>query len=93
MTHREIQTAGLMMMESGFPGVGASSLERAARIEVCLPISGLARKHPQTYAVGDLSYTQVRRLRETYQIPYASMARSLARDHFQQYCKLDSIPI
>jgi hypothetical protein len=49
MTHREIHTAGLMMMESGFPGVGASSFERAARIEVCTSMSGLAGKDTQTF--------------------------------------------
>lgn len=61
MTLREIQTARLMMMELGFQRVGASSLERAARIEVCLPISGLAGKDTQTHARGEPSSTQVRR--------------------------------
>ena len=61
MTHREIQTAALMMMELGFPGVGASSLERAARIQVCPSISGLAGKDTQTHARGEPSSTQVRR--------------------------------
>ena len=93
MTLREIQTAALMMMELGFPGVGASSLERAARIEVCLPISGLAPKDTQMHARGDLSNTQVRCSGETYPIPYASVALSLVSDHFQPDCKRDSIPI
>lgn len=92
MTHREIQTAGLMF-ESGFPGAGASSLERAARIEVCLPISGLAGKDTHMHGRGDLSRAQFRHSGETYPIPYASVARSLASDHFQQYCKAHSIPI
>lgn len=93
MTHREIHTAGLMMMESGFPGVGASSFERAARIEVCPSISGLARKDTKRYARGDLSNTQVRRSGETYPIPYASVALSLVSDHLPPDCKRDSIPI
>ena len=93
MTHREIHTAGLMMMELGFPGVGASSLERAARIEVCPSISGLAPKDTQTYARGDLSNTQVRHSGEASPIPYASVALSLVSDHFQPDCKRDSIPI
>lgn len=93
MTHREIQTAGLMVMESGFPGVGASSLERAARIEVCLPISGLAGKDTHTHAHNDLSKTQVRRSGETYPIPHASVALLLVSDHLQPDCKRDSIPI
>ena len=93
MTHREIHTAGLMMMESGFPGVGASAFERAARIELCPSISGLAPKDTQMHARRDLSNTQVRRSSETYPIPYASVARSLARHHFLQDCKRDSIPI
>jgi hypothetical protein len=93
MTHREIQTAGLMIMESGFPGVGASPFERDASIQVCPSISGLAPKDSQMHARGDLSDTQVPRSGETYPIPYASVARSLARDHFQQHCKRDSIPI
>ena len=92
MTLREIQTAGLIM-ESGFPGAGASSLERAARIEVCLPISGLALKDTQMHARGDLSNTQVRRSGETHPIPHASVALSLVSDHLQPDCKRDSIPI
>jgi len=92
MTHREIQTAGLMM-ESGFPSAGTSSFERAARIEVCLPISSLALKDTQMHACSDLSNTQVRRSGETYPIPYASVALSLVSDHFQPDCKRDSIPI
>jgi hypothetical protein len=90
---QEIHTAVLMMMESGFPGVGASSFERAARIEVCPSISGLAPKDTQMLARGDLSNTHVRRSAETYPIPYASVALSLARDHFPPDCKRDSIPI
>ena len=93
MTHREIHTASLMMVESGFPGASASSLERAARIEVRLPISSLAPKDTQMHARGDLSNTQVRRSGKTYPIPYASVALSLVSDHFQQHCKRDSIPI
>jgi hypothetical protein len=83
MTLREIQTAGLMMIESGFPGVGASSFERAARIEVCPSISGLAPKDTQMHDRADLSNTQVRAPGQTYQIPSASRAPSLARDPFQ----------
>jgi hypothetical protein len=93
MTLREIQTAGLMMMESGFPGVGASTLERAARIEMCPSISGLAPKDTQMHARADLSNTQVRRSAEKYPTPYASVALSLVSDHFQPDCKPDSIPI
>ena len=93
MTHREIHTAGLMMMESGFPGVGASSLKRAARIQVCPSISGLAPKDTQTPARADLSNTQVRHSGEAALIPYASVALSLVSDHFQPDCKRDSIPI
>ena len=37
MTLREIHTASLMF-ESGFRNGGASSLEGAARMDVCLPI-------------------------------------------------------
>ena len=92
MTLREIQTA-MMMMESGFPGVGASSLERAARIEVCPSISGLAPKDTQPHARGDHSNTQVRRSGEAYPSPYVSVALSLVSDHFQPDCKRDSIPI
>ena len=93
MTHREIQIAMMMMIESGFPSAGASSLERAARIEVCPSISGLARKDTQTHARRDHSNTQVRCSGETYPIPYASVALSLVSDHFQPDCKRDSIPI
>ena len=92
MTLREIQT-GSLMVEAGFHNVGASSFERAARIEVCLPISGLAPKDTQMHARGDLSNTQVRRSGESHPIPYASVARSLVSDHFQPDCKRDSIPI
>ena len=92
MTHREIHTTGLMM-DSGFPGAAASSLERAARIDVCLPISRFALKHTQTHAHGEPSKTQLRRSGETYPMMYASLAPSLARGHFLQYCKRDSIPI
>ena len=92
MTLREIQTASLMF-ESGFRIGGTSSLDRAARIEVCPSISGLPGKDSQTHARGDLSNTQVRRSGETYQIPYASVALSLVSDHFQPDCKRDSIPI
>ena len=92
MTHREIQRAGLMM-ESGFHNGGASSLDRAARIDVCLPISDLAGKDTQTQPRRDHSNTQVRAPGQTYQIPCASRAGSLARDYFQSVCKPDSIPI
>ena len=62
-------------------------------IDVCLPISGLPGKDTQTHARRDHSNTQLRAPGQTYQIPCASRAPSLARDHFQPDCKRDSIPI
>lgn len=88
MTHREIQTASLMR-EPDFHNSGASSLERAAGVEVCLPFSTLSRKDSQTHAHDDLSKTQVCRSWQTYLIAHPSMPR----DHFQSDCKPDSIPI
>ena len=76
-------------MESRFPHAGAWSLEPAARIEVCLPISCLAGKDTLTLARGDLSTTQFRPSGETYPTTLASMPR----DRVQPDCKLDSIPI
>ena len=88
MTHREIQTATLMR-ESRVHNGGALSLERAIRIEVCLPFSALSRKVTHTHAHDDLSKTQVCRSWQTYLITHPSMPR----DHFQSDCKPDSIPI
>ena len=92
MTLREIQTATLMF-ESAFRNGGTSSLDRAARIDLCLPISGLLGKDTQTHARRHHSNTQLRAPGQTYQIPCASRAPSLARDPFQPDCKPDSIPI
>ena len=92
MTHREIQTASLMF-ESGFRNGGASSFDRAARIEVCPSISGLPPNDTQMHARGDPSNIQVRRSGEAHPRPYASVAPSLAHDHFQPDCKRNSIPI
>jgi len=88
MTHREIQTASLMSKPS-FHNAGASSLDRAARIEVCPSISDLAPNNTQTYSGGELSRTHFRRPDETSTLTPASMPN----DHLQPHCKPDSIPI
>jgi hypothetical protein len=88
MTRREIQTASLMM-ESGFHDGVASPFERVARLEFCPPISVLAAKDNHSHSLGQRSIIQIARSAVTHPITPAS----LARDHFQQYCKPDSIPI
>jgi hypothetical protein len=88
MTHREIQRSSLMF-ESGVRNVGASSLDRAVRIVVCLPISDLAGKGTQTQARPNLSNIQLRRCGETSPMHYASHPR----DHLGQDCKPHSTPI
>jgi hypothetical protein len=88
MTHREIQTASLLM-ESGFHHSGASALAHAARIEVCLSISPLPLKDSQRYTAGDLSLTPHRRSGQKYPITHDSMPH----DHFHHDCNPHSIPI
>jgi hypothetical protein len=88
MTHREIQTAELLM-ESRFHNGGAWALDRAATLDLCPQILGYTGKDTQTHPLHDLSKIQFRRSGERYPIPYAA----LARDYVQQDCKPDSIPI
>ncbi|HKA21139.1 MAG TPA: hypothetical protein VKN18_22860 [Blastocatellia bacterium] len=67
MTLREIQNNGLMS-ESGSHRAEAWSLERKARIEVCLSIPGLAGKDALAHIQEELSKTEVRGSDHTYPI-------------------------
>jgi hypothetical protein len=73
------------MFESRFHNGGASSLDCAARREVCPSISGLARKDTQTHACDEPSKPQVR---PPANVPDSTPSGSFTtRDHFPPDCK------